>query len=128
MVDDDVHIVTKDEASEIRARREFTAGLNEARRQFTKTIDAKDAEIACLRKIIDDWEKIAERQLVGLRQNSEEVARLREALTGVRKDLAPIHMCDVVYPGCKICDAVLRIDAALAPRESNLKQPVSKQE
>lgn len=48
---------------------------------------------------------------------SDEIARLREALSGVRKDLAPIHMCDVVHPGCKICDAVLRIDATLDPPE-----------
>jgi len=41
------------------------------------------------------------------------IAKLREALIGVRKDLAPIHFCDVAYPDCKICQAVTRIDEAL---------------
>lgn len=43
-----------------------------------------------------------------------EIARLKEALDGARKDLAPIHMCDVISRDCAICKTVLRIDAALA--------------
>lgn len=42
-----------------------------------------------------------------------ELAAAREALAAVQKDLAPIHICDVVSGKCAICTAVLRIDAFL---------------
>ena len=81
MVDDDVHIVTKDEASEIRARREFTAGLNEARRQFTKIVDARDAEIARLRAELVEVRANNHAFNRNSRRDAEEIARLKEALT-----------------------------------------------
>ena len=46
-------------------------------------------------------------------EKDAEIERLRKVLIEVRKDLAPIHLCDVIHDGCKICDAVLRIDAVI---------------
>jgi peptidoglycan hydrolase CwlO-like protein len=100
MSDDDVnHIVTKDEASEIRARQEFVAGLNEARKQFTKTIDAKDAEIARLRAELNakaQHELVLGQEIACLRTELEEsrkaaeFQRLRAAYKDRARQLAQI--------------------------------------
>jgi hypothetical protein len=87
----------------------FWKGRLEAAEQMRK----KDEEIARLRAELDAF-KVSE---------PLEVAMLRAALTGVRTDLALIHGCDVVHPGCKICDAVLRIDAALGPGPTSKPRP-----
>lgn len=56
-------------------------------------------------------------ELVGLLQTEAgNVRRLEVALWQVRRDLEPIHCCDVVHRDCQICRAVVHIDDAIARR------------
>ncbi len=79
--------------------------INE-RELATDLLNTARAEIDVFKQALaneSDWKKELYAQL----------SEARESLEGVRKDLAPIHYCDVVSEKCKICTAVLRIDEAL---------------
>jgi hypothetical protein len=74
----------------------------------------KDAEIARLRAELASARLILDQVATEDAAHRDEIARLREVLNAVRGDLAPIHMCNVVHTGCKICEVLQRIYAALA--------------
>lgn len=58
---------------------------------------------------------------IELDEKNAELAELLAALEGARMDLASIHYCDVVHPDCKICAAVVRIDAAIDKTHRGLR-------